>query len=128
VTEYVRPRRKGTGGVLKAKWSDFRVQEVRLRDGRPVRWVAGSANSTGGEAEYLRFVLAKAGFDTLSAVGKLADFLQVRGRAACLARGKRGAGAGAGAARAPTWAVGRWTAGGSGLRGSRTRARSPSRR
>jgi tRNA(Glu) U13 pseudouridine synthase TruD len=97
VTEYVRPRRKGTGGVLKAKWSDFRVQEVRARDGRPVRWVAGSANSTGGEAEYLRFVLAKAGFDTLSAVGKLSDFLQVRGRAARLARGKRSAGAGAGA-------------------------------
>ena len=81
VTEFVRPRRKGTGGILKAKWSDFRVQEVKERDKEPVRLLAAEGGgvplAVPGRGEYLRFVLAKVGFDTLSAVGKLASYLQV---------------------------------------------------
>jgi hypothetical protein len=37
IEEFVSPDLVGIGGLVKARWTDFRVNEVRLRDGSPVR-------------------------------------------------------------------------------------------
>ena len=42
IEAFVSPDLVGIGGLIKARWTDFRVNEVRLRDGRPVDTRAGS--------------------------------------------------------------------------------------
>ena len=90
ITEYIHGEdggagmEAGIGGVVKALWSDFVVEEVRLLDGTIVELPAHSddpggdayplGRQRGDEARYLRFVLCLLGIDTISGVRKLADF------------------------------------------------------
>ena len=89
ITEYIHREEGGAGkdagigGVVKALWSDFVVEEVRLLDGTIVELPAhfdscGEADPLGrqrcDEARYLRIVLCLLGIDTISGVRKLADF------------------------------------------------------
>ena len=80
ITEFVKPKRKGTGGILKMGWSDFRVQEIRQRDGQPV--VLSHTRQPGDPPPgrpppILSFVLAKAGYDTVSAVSHLSQYARI---------------------------------------------------
>jgi hypothetical protein len=80
ITEFVKPKRKGTGGILKMGWSDFRVQEIRQRDGQPV--VLSHTRQPGDPppgrgSPILSFVLAKAGYDTVSAVSHLSQYARI---------------------------------------------------
>ena len=73
-------------GVIKALWSDFVVQELRLSDGSPVGlgskiyseavWDEGRAlpPSAGENDRYLKFVLCLLGIDTITGVRKLANY------------------------------------------------------
>lgn len=79
ITEYVTKKNKGTGGILKSRWSDFRVQELRARDREPVVLSHTRAPRSRREdgPRFLRFVMAKAGYDTISAVSRLASWLRI---------------------------------------------------
>ena len=70
-------------GVIKAMWSDFLVQEVRLSDGSIVCLGSDNSSATGmgsgmrGAGEnnrYFKFVLCLLGIDTISGVQKLANY------------------------------------------------------
>jgi hypothetical protein len=75
MTEYAKRKRSGTGGTIKTTWSDFRVQEIRKRDGNVVALThQGLPGKQSLGQPYIRFVMAKAGYDTISAVGRLAAF------------------------------------------------------
>ena len=83
IREYVRRARKGrrskgTGGLLKASWSDFRVTEVCERTRRPLQLT--HARDPGPRplgANFLSLSMAKIGFDTISAVGRICSWLGV---------------------------------------------------
>ena len=78
MTQYAKRKRGGTGGIIKATWSDFRVHEIRKRDGQVVS--LSDRNLPGTQPyslPYIRFVMAKAGYDTISAIGRLAAFANV---------------------------------------------------
>lgn len=80
ITEFVKPKRKGTGGILKMGWSDFRVQEIRQRDGQPVvlsHTRQPGEPPPGRSPPILSFVLAKAGYDTVSAVSHLSQLARI---------------------------------------------------
>ena len=81
IREWVRSaerRQRGTGGMLKASWSDFRVTEVSAATKRPIQ--LSQASDPGPRppgAGFLRLVMAKIGYDTISAVGRICTWLGV---------------------------------------------------
>ena len=81
IREYAKRQKqgqKGTGGMLKASWSDFRVVEVSADTMRPVQ--LSQASHPGPQPPghgYLKFVMAKIGYDTISAVGRMCTWLDI---------------------------------------------------
>jgi tRNA pseudouridine13 synthase len=81
ISEYVLKKKrkkhsKGTGGILKASWSDFRVTEVSLESRRPIQLThTRHPGLRPPDSNYLHLVMAKIGYDTISAVGRLCTWL-----------------------------------------------------
>jgi TruD family tRNA pseudouridine synthase len=76
IREYVHRKRKGTGGMLKSSWSDFRVTEVSAETRRPIQLThSHHPGERPPHTNYLRFVMAKIGYDTISAVGRMCTWL-----------------------------------------------------
>lgn len=62
IVEHANPRVRGTGGLIKARWSDFRVMERSLDGSDAV--LTDIRTLPDGEDSHVRFVLLKVAFPT----------------------------------------------------------------
>ena len=76
ISEFINKKAKGTGGFMKMSWSDFRVMEVNM-DGALVVLKDSEPPEQPEDCGFLRFILAKAGYETEAAVSMMARFLGV---------------------------------------------------
>ena len=77
LTCFVRPLRRGIGGVIRYQWHDFRVTERRLSDGSLAELTDMDSIPRGAPQRFLSAVLYKVGRDTFEIVAKIARHLGI---------------------------------------------------
>ena len=77
LTCFVRPLRRGIGGVIRYQWHDFRVTERRLSDGSLAELTDIDSIPRGTPQRFLSAVLYKVGRDTFEIVAKIARHLGI---------------------------------------------------
>ena len=75
--EFIRPFRRGVGGLFKSRWTDFRVTERRMNDDSLAVLSNISAPPEGPRKAFIGFVLFKIGRDTLELIQQMAAVLNV---------------------------------------------------
>jgi TruD family tRNA pseudouridine synthase len=85
LTCFVRPLRRGIGGLVRYQWHDFRVTERRLRDGSMAELTDMFSQPAGTSQRYLLAVLYKIGRDTFELVACIARHLNIAPARICYA-------------------------------------------
>ena len=69
--QYVKPHRRGLGGLIRYRWHDFRVTERRLHDASLTELTDVDNPPAGEKQRYMLAVLYKIGRDSFELVSKL---------------------------------------------------------
>ena len=77
MTCFVKPHRRGVGGLIRYQWHDFRVVERRLNDASLTELTDIDSLPTGPPQRYLLAVLYKVGRDTFELISKIAWHLGI---------------------------------------------------